>query len=382
MTVETTMNGLRPSLRTWQLSRYTRTSDWSMPTAGERLRFNSFCLFRAERLLTRDGTPVTIGGRAFDLLLALIDRAGEVVSARELHTLVWPDVLVEEANLRVCVAALRKALGEQSGGPRYVVNVAGRGYTFVAPVHRTVPDDGPLGDAPGLPSGPAPCWRPPHLLVSHDETVDILSRLLASGSFVRLLNDGSVTAPEVSHTLLAILHGACGLDAACFVCRRPPTDLADHCATASASPVDLAGELDVESRLHAFLAGTQLLIVLGRYRLKTTTDSALFTKLFRAPSLHFLITNREARSAQLENSAFVAPFEAGGAAAAPMIDALHQIGVNARPYHRWHAEDGIANGNETRRIEDLQKENERLRKVISDLTLEKLILKEASLGNF
>ena len=102
--------------------------------------FGPFQISPKERLLTRNGAPVTLGGRAFDLLVALIERAGQVVGARQLHNLVWPDVVVEEANLRVCVATLRKALGEHTGEARYIVNVAGRGYAFVAPVSPTLSD--------------------------------------------------------------------------------------------------------------------------------------------------------------------------------------------------------------------------------------------------
>src|SRR6266436_4483195 len=99
--------------------------------------FGPFRLFAAERLLERANEPLQLGGRALDILITLVERAGEVVTRKELISRVWPDVTVEEANLRVHVAGLRKALGDGSDGARYVANVPGRGYCFVAPVTRS-----------------------------------------------------------------------------------------------------------------------------------------------------------------------------------------------------------------------------------------------------
>src|SRR5229473_1910682 len=77
-----------------------------------------------------DGIP----GRAFDLLRVLVSRPGDVVSKGELMAKVWPDLTVEESNLRFHIAQLRRALSDGQGGERYVTNVPRRGYCFVAPV--------------------------------------------------------------------------------------------------------------------------------------------------------------------------------------------------------------------------------------------------------
>ncbi len=110
-------------------------------SAGDVLSFGPFRLVAAQRLLLRDDAPVAIGGRAFDILTALTERAGNVVSKRELTDLVWQDVTVGETNLRVNIAALRRTLGEGKNGGRYIVNVRGRGYSFVAAIRRSVTDD-------------------------------------------------------------------------------------------------------------------------------------------------------------------------------------------------------------------------------------------------
>jgi DNA-binding winged helix-turn-helix (wHTH) protein len=98
--------------------------------------FGSFRVVPHARLVERDGSPLPLGSRAFDLLCVLVSRPGEVVSKRELMAKVWPDLTVEESSLRFHVAQLRRALGDGQGSERYVTNVPGRGYCFVAPVDR------------------------------------------------------------------------------------------------------------------------------------------------------------------------------------------------------------------------------------------------------
>ena len=140
--------------------------------------FGPFSLFAAERLLKKADEPITLGGRALDILIALAERAGEVVTHRELISAVWPDVTVEEANLRAQIAALRKALGDGRDGARYISNITGRGYSFVAPVTRSTA-------ARTVPvTGGTPTERvqklPPRLtrMVGRDDTVRSLAQQL------------------------------------------------------------------------------------------------------------------------------------------------------------------------------------------------------------
>jgi DNA-binding winged helix-turn-helix (wHTH) protein len=111
--------------------------DPSGPHANSVISFGPFRLYADERLLKKGDETLPVGGRVLDLLTALVERAGEVVTRKELILRVWPDVTVEEANLRVQINRLRKALGEGHDDARYVVNVSGRGYCFVAPVTRS-----------------------------------------------------------------------------------------------------------------------------------------------------------------------------------------------------------------------------------------------------
>src|SRR5258707_9856763 len=101
---------------------------------GHAISFGPFRLIAAQRLLLEDDKPVRVGSRAFDILAALVERAGEVVGKDELIARAWPRTVVEESNLKFQVSALRRALGDGQGGHRYLVTVPGRGYNFVAPV--------------------------------------------------------------------------------------------------------------------------------------------------------------------------------------------------------------------------------------------------------
>ena len=93
------------------------------------LAFGSFRLKRQERLLEGPDGPVELSARAFDLLVALLDHPGEVVSKDALFAAVWPDVVVEENTLQVHISALRKALP-----PDMIATVHGRGYRFAGPM--------------------------------------------------------------------------------------------------------------------------------------------------------------------------------------------------------------------------------------------------------
>ena len=98
------------------------------------LRFGPFELLSSKRVLRRDGVTLSIGSRAFDILVYLAERPGEVIGKNELINHVWSNVTVEEGSLRVHVAAIRKALRDGQCGNRYIANVKGRGYSFVGSV--------------------------------------------------------------------------------------------------------------------------------------------------------------------------------------------------------------------------------------------------------
>lgn len=98
------------------------------------LGFGPFAFYRQQRLVTRDGEPLALGGRALDILQVLVEHAGRYVSKQALITRVWPDSIVEDINLRVHIAALRRAFGDGRDGCQYILNDPRQGYCFVAPL--------------------------------------------------------------------------------------------------------------------------------------------------------------------------------------------------------------------------------------------------------
>jgi DNA-binding winged helix-turn-helix (wHTH) protein len=110
------------------------------------ISFGPFHVLPYHRLLLEGDRPLPIGSRALDILVALVERAGDLVSKGELMARAWPDTFVEEGNLKVQVASLRRALRDGEDGNRYIYTVAGRGYWFVAPVVRSMGANGEASD--------------------------------------------------------------------------------------------------------------------------------------------------------------------------------------------------------------------------------------------
>ena len=96
--------------------------------------FGPFRLLRTQLLLLEDDKPVPLGSRALEILIALLERQGELVSKQDLMARVWANVFVEPANLTVHMSALRRALRDGQDRNRFIVNIPGRGYCFVASV--------------------------------------------------------------------------------------------------------------------------------------------------------------------------------------------------------------------------------------------------------
>src|SRR5258708_3969160 len=105
--------------------------------AGDVISFGVYSLYPAERRLEKAGVALHLGGRAVDILVALTERAGKIVGARELIAQVWPDGAVDDSSLRFHMTTLRKALSDGQLGARYISNISGRGYCFVAPYSRS-----------------------------------------------------------------------------------------------------------------------------------------------------------------------------------------------------------------------------------------------------
>src|SRR5438105_1709844 len=161
------------------------------PERDRVITFGSFRLFARERRLQEGDRPVRLGSRALDILIALLAHPGELVSKRDLMRIVWPDTVVVEANLSVHIAALRRALGDGDTGARYIVNIPGRGYRFVAAV---ILGESPPSAEPSRTGGIRPNNLPAQLtrLVGREDIVDRLVQQLETQRLLTIVGPGGV----------------------------------------------------------------------------------------------------------------------------------------------------------------------------------------------
>src|SRR4051794_34220231 len=139
------------------------------PEGKERVLYEigGFRVDPVRRVLLRDGEPVPITPKAFSILLALLERPGEVVEKTDLLERVWPGAFVTEANLTQNIFSLRKCLGERANDNRYIVTVPGQGYSFAGELRRidrsssSSTGEIPIFLMPPSPEAPAPALPAP-----------------------------------------------------------------------------------------------------------------------------------------------------------------------------------------------------------------------------
>ena len=270
--------------------------------------FGAFRLSRQARQLCLGATPVRLGGRALDLLFVLVERAGEVVSRAELERLIWPNSIVEDSCLRVHIGALRKALGDGAGEQRYIANVPGRGYSFVAPVvnlragghgqDTSVPEPAP-GPERGAHGGGALPLRMTGIL-GRDDVLGQLRSLLPRSRLVTIVGHGGIGKTTLAVCLAADLKDSYA-DGVCFVDLAPLSSggqVPD--ALAAALGVAVEGE-SVLLTLERRLAPRRMLVVLDNCEHVIDAATALVERLLRiAPGIAIVATSREPLDAEGE----------------------------------------------------------------------------------
>jgi predicted ATPase/DNA-binding winged helix-turn-helix (wHTH) protein len=272
--------------------------------AGE-IEFGPFRLSQRERLLTKDGAAISIGGRALDILIALIAQPGQLVSKNELLDRAWPDVTVDEGSLRFHVASLRKVLGDGQDGARYVTNVPGRGYCFVAPVsQRSATSPVALHRETRI-RLPSPLRR----MVGRDDAVRILSDNLRTERFVSIIGAGGIgkttVAVAVGHAVLDEFDGD-----VLFVDLGALND-PKLVPSALSSMVGLVAQAsDPISSLVAFLRDKRLLLILDNCEHVVETVALLAEATFaQAAQVHILATSREALRVEGEHVHRLVPLD-------------------------------------------------------------------------
>ncbi len=163
------------------------------------LQFDDYEIDIEQRRLTENGLPLRLGGRAFDILSALVSRAGDVVTKEELIALVWPTTIVDEGALRVHLVALRKALGDHA---RHLIEtIPGRGYVFAGDVRKISSEEAvhkPVSPIANHPVGSLP--RMPKRLIGRSEYIRSTLELLDKSRLLTLAGPGGIgkTAIAVS----------------------------------------------------------------------------------------------------------------------------------------------------------------------------------------
>ena len=263
------------------------------------LAFGPFRLMPSQKLLTENGKPVRLGSRALELLIALAERPGDVVSREELVAYVWPSTIVEETSLRVHIAALRRALGDGHGGARFITNVPGRGYCFVASVARlpftSLPSQGiaTAGPSHNLPARMA-------RMIGRTDVVATLAAMLPKRRFVTVAGPGGMgkttVALAIAEELLAsYVHGVVFVDLAPIV---DPLLLPGTVASVLGISVPSHDPLPA---LRAFLKDRNVLIVLDNCEHVVKAAAVLAESLLKGSAgVHVLTTSREPLDAEGE----------------------------------------------------------------------------------
>jgi predicted ATPase/DNA-binding winged helix-turn-helix (wHTH) protein len=249
--------------------------------------FGTFRLFPRTGVLQDHGRDVRLGSRAMGLLTALVERGGEVAVSDELLARVWPTTTVDEQNLRVQIAGLRKTLADGHGDERFIATVAGRGYRFVAPVTaETLAESHEGNRAASRGNLPAALSR----LFGRGEVIDDLSRRLAEERLVTVVGPGGVGKTSVA---IAVAHKVAG-GSAWFADLAPVSD-PELVATALLETFGLAAmPQNLLPALARRLDGQNVLLVLDNCEHLAEACAAIAEALLGAiKGLRVLATSRE-----------------------------------------------------------------------------------------
>ena len=258
---------------------------------SEAFVFGTFRLMPSERTLLDGDKPLRLGGRALDILVTLLEHAGQTVHKDELIARAWPDTIVDEASLRVHIAALRKTLGDGRDGNRFITNIPGRGYVFVAPATRE--SAGEVEEPPrAVVHGndiPASLTR----IIGRENAVSTLSAQLGQRRLLTIIGPGGIGKTTIA-AAVAETARASFPDGVWFVglASVPRPELVPS-ALGAVFGISLPGDNPVDG-LIAWLRDKQALIILDNCEHVISAAASLAEEIIRsAPRIRILATSRE-----------------------------------------------------------------------------------------
>ena len=281
-----------------------KTFDMDGPkvSSADWIAFGAHVVFPTERILKRDGRTVPIGDKALDLLLALLNAQGEILSKSDLAERVWQRTWIEDATIRVAIGSLRKVLGPPPEGGDYVINVVGRGYSFSSaiPLERWPAHSPEVATRPSV--GVGALGRLPPLLnpvFGRRRDIQAIGDLLATRRFITVVGAGGIGKTTVAISCASLRTEKD--DGVCFVDLAPIRDpalvpariaMALGAEQAAADPVEFISERLAASRL--------LLLLDNGEHVAGTAASVIEDILNAAPRVTVMVTSREPLGARGE----------------------------------------------------------------------------------
>jgi predicted ATPase/DNA-binding winged helix-turn-helix (wHTH) protein len=253
--------------------------------------FGSFQLIPARRLLLNNDRSVRLGSRALDILTMLVERAGETVRNDQIMARAWPTTMVEEGSLRVHIGALRRTLGDGRDGARFIVNVPGRGYSFVAPVShgQSQTPAAVASEEPDVSNLPGPLAG----IIGRTDTIATVAAQLARRRLLTIVGAGGIGKTTVAVAVAESVAASCP-DGVWFVAlatlANPGLVAAAICATLG---VTVSGTNPLPA-LISWLRDKQALIILDNCEHVVDAAAVVAEEILRATQrISILATSRE-----------------------------------------------------------------------------------------